>query len=178
MSLHCKVIFPKNPLNVFYTGQSVRGYVQLSVEQKQPVSSIRIEISGIVISKLKENNAMKVHHEDCFNHRISILGKLKSLHRSALYLDWSFFCVCVCVNFSWRTMANRKNTSFSVPIQIAIEIASIIRRDIWLYSIQIDCYHWITTSAKRRFHWTNHNSRADWCKWSRVAGFQTDACKI
>lgn len=74
MSLHCKVIFPKNPLNVFYTGQTVRGYVQLTVEEEQPVSAIRIEITGIAISKLKRNNVNKVHRVDCFNHRISILG--------------------------------------------------------------------------------------------------------
>lgn len=74
MSLHCKVIFPKNPLNVFYTGQSVRGYVQLSVGEEQPVSSIQIEIGGVAISKLKQNNRTKVHREDCFDHRISILG--------------------------------------------------------------------------------------------------------
>lgn len=76
MSLHCKVIFPKNPLNVFYTGQAVRGYVQLSVEQEQSVSSIQIEIAGVAISKLKRNHRNKVHREDCFNHRISILGNV------------------------------------------------------------------------------------------------------
>lgn len=74
MSLNCKVIFPKNPLHVFYTGQSVKGYVQLSVEQDQPVSSIQIEISGVAISRLKQSNRVKVHRDDCFNHRISILG--------------------------------------------------------------------------------------------------------
>lgn len=78
MSLTCKVIFLKNLLNVFYTGQLVRGYVQLTAEQEQLVSGIQIEIFGIAITKMKQNNAIKLHQEDCFNHRINLLGKIGS----------------------------------------------------------------------------------------------------
>lgn len=73
MSPHCKVIFPRNPLNVFYIDRTVRGYVQLD-QQEQPILSIRIEIIGNAFTKLKHNNVTRVYRENFFKHKISVLG--------------------------------------------------------------------------------------------------------
>lgn len=74
MSQHFKVIFPRNPLNVFYTGQTVRGHVQL-LSVDRTVSSIQIKIDGIAMTKLKENKAIKVYRDEFFNQKICVLGK-------------------------------------------------------------------------------------------------------
>lgn len=170
MSLKCKVLFPKNALNVFYTGQTVRGYVQLSVEEEQPVSSIEIQISGVAISKLKQNNRTKVHREDCFNHRISILGKslaTVAIFRKFFDLNHQFNNT---LNFSWRPLDGSKDTSFPISIQIAVGVASVIRRHIRVHSIQTNGNHSIATSAQWRFHCADHNFEVNHRKSFRIAG--------
>lgn len=76
MSIQCKVIFPKSPENVFYTGQAVCGNIQLLVEKEQAVSSIRIELDAFEKSKLKRSNKTKLYQRDCYSHQINILGNI------------------------------------------------------------------------------------------------------
>lgn len=80
MSLKCKVIFPESPENVFYTGQTVCGNVQVIAEQEQPVSSIRIDLSGVVISSLNQNDKVHMYRENFFRRQMSILGNVKVIN--------------------------------------------------------------------------------------------------
>lgn len=94
MSLHCKVIFARNPLNVFYSGQTVRGYVQLLAAQDDSVSSIRIEIDGIAITKFKQNDTIRVYRKDFFHHHLSVIGnKFNECFIAGLF-EYNFIKIC------------------------------------------------------------------------------------
>lgn len=76
LTLPCDVIFNKNPTKVFYTGQSLRGYVRLTLEREQDVCSIAIRITGVAIAKWQHRRAIRRCKQDCLNHQMILIGLL------------------------------------------------------------------------------------------------------
>lgn len=78
IQLQCNVIFDKNPSKVFYVGQSLRGYVRLSVKCEQIIGGVYVKISGKANAKWQFKQAIRQSQEECLSHQMSVLGEIKS----------------------------------------------------------------------------------------------------
>lgn len=72
--LQCIVIFDKNPSKVFYVGQSLRGYVRLSVKSEQIVGGVHVKIDGKANTNWPSKHSIHQSQEECLSHQMSVLG--------------------------------------------------------------------------------------------------------
>lgn len=75
MTAFCEIIFENNPKKVFYTGQSVRGSIHLTLYNDQDVNYINVKINGVAITICHSSNIGK----NCLSSGLDVSGKNKVL---------------------------------------------------------------------------------------------------
>lgn len=105
MALSCDIIFNKNPTKVYYTGQSLRGYVHLTLDREQDVCSVAIRISGIAIAKWQHGRAIRRCKQDCLSHQMNLIG----LSKLTFFIALLFFLRFVYFFFSTTLQFNANN---------------------------------------------------------------------
>lgn len=71
MSTTCKIIFEKK-LNVFYTGQVMRGKAQLKLSESTIIRSVYIELSGV--AHIDSEDQLSSRTETYLNRKFYLLG--------------------------------------------------------------------------------------------------------
>lgn len=75
MTISCEIVFERNPLKVFYSGQRLCGYVHLALKNHQDIRGIHVTLNGVALVSWKHGRATQKYTEHCLSHQTSVLGK-------------------------------------------------------------------------------------------------------
>lgn len=90
MEIACRIIFVENPKKIFYTGQSIKGYVNVALKSEQVIRNIFVRIDGVASTKWDLGRIVRCSKDDFLNHQMSVLS-FGNVFSSSFPNDFPFF---------------------------------------------------------------------------------------
>lgn len=132
---NCHIDFENNPMKIVYSGQTIRGTVQLNLTDEINIRGIYIHLYGGAYVNWRERmNCFKIHigNEDYLNHRIYLIGATHGIvfiyQDFVIDIKWNGF------GFYYQCLSK-----FILNINLCFELTGHIRLAPGLYNYAFEC---------------------------------------